>query len=702
MAATGLDPNGLRPLFEPRSVAIVGASNDPNKIGGRPLAFLKRSGFAGALHPINPGAAEVQGVRAHRSLAEAPGEVEHAIIALPAPAVADALAECAAKGVKAVQVFAAGFGEADDAGRRAQAALAERARAAGMRLLGPNSLGLFSVACGFFGTFATALDGAWPRAGGIGFATQSGAFGSYAYALAQARGLGFSRFVATGNEADVDVAECIAFLAQDPATTVIVATFEGCKDGRKLIAALEAARTARKPVVVMKAGASEAGAAAAATHTGSLAGADAVYDAVLRQCNAWRARSLEELVDVAYLAAKGRLPASRRLGVVTTSGGIGALVADCATARGLELPAIGPDGAARVKALLPYAGASNPLDTSAALINDLSLYADALGILLEATQVGAVLGYLAHVGRNARHFGQLREPLFALKRAHPDKLFVLCMVSTEAVRAELEAEGFALFEDPARAVGAIAGAAAIAAGFDRADDPVPSAPRAVLPAGRLHEAAAKGVLVHAGVPVLPERLVASADAAHAAAAELGTPVAIKVVSADLPHKSDVGGVKLGVASAADAARAYDEVVANVRRARPEAKIDGVLVAPMLAGGVETILGVARDPVFGPVVMFGLGGVYVEVLKDVAFRAAPFGEAAARAMIAETLAAKFLAGVRGAPPADVAALAQTLARLAAFAHENRDLVEAIDVNPYVALPRGGYALDALVVPRKEES
>jgi acyl-CoA synthetase (NDP forming) len=697
-----LETGSLRPLFDPRSVAIIGASNDANKIGGRPLAFMKQAGFAGALHPINPGAAEVQGVRAYRSLADAPGEIEHAIIALPAPAVAEALAECAAKGVKAVQVFAAGFGEADEAGRRAQAALAERAHGAGMRLLGPNSLGLFSVASSFFGTFATALDGAWPRAGGVGFATQSGAFGSYAYALAQARGLGFSRFVATGNEADVDVAECIAFLAQDPATTVIVATFEGCKDGRKLMAALQTARAARKPVVVMKAGASEAGAAAAATHTGSLAGADAVYDGVFRQCNAWRARSLEELVDVAYLAAKGRLPATRRLGVVTTSGGIGVLVADAASARGLELPALGANGAARVKALLPYAGAANPLDTSAALINDLSLYARALAILLEEASVDTVLGYLAHVGRNPRHFGELRGPLVELKRAHPRKLFVLCMVSTDAVREILEAEGFAVFEDPARAVGAIAGAVAIAAGFGGPEDPVRSAPRVTLPAGRLNEAAAKRVLEQAGVPVLPERLVASADAARAAAVELGLPVAMKVVSADLAHKSDVGGVKLGVASADDAARAYDEVVANARRARPDAQVDGVLVAPMLAGGVETILGAARDPAFGPVVMFGLGGVYVEVLKDVAFRAAPFGEATARAMIAETLAAKFLAGVRGAPPADVDALARALAALASFVHENRDVIESIDVNPYVALPRGGYALDALVVPRKEES
>ncbi|MGE5792565.1 MAG: acetate--CoA ligase family protein, partial [Bacteroidota bacterium] len=434
-----LDPSTLRPLFEPRSVAIVGASGDPNKIGGRPLAFLVRAGYGGALYPVNPGAAEVQGVRAYPSLAAIPGDVEHVIIALPAPAVTDALAQCAAKGVRAVQVFAAGFGEADEAGKAAQAGLVAAARAAGIRLLGPNSLGLFNVPLAFFGTFSTALDGAWPAAGGVAFATQSGAFGSYAYALAQARGLGFAKFVATGNEADVDVAECIAYLAQDPATRVIVATFEGCRDGRKLMAALELARSERKPVIVMKAGASEAGAAAAATHTGSLAGADAVYDAVFKQCNAYRARTLGELVDVAYLAAKGPLPAGRRLGAVTTSGGIGVLIADAAAERGLELPPLPAYGAARVKALLPHAGASNPLDTSAALIGDFALYARAVEILLDEAGVDAVLGYLAHAGRNAAHFAKLEGPLFDLRRKHAEKLFALCLLCTEDVRARLEA-----------------------------------------------------------------------------------------------------------------------------------------------------------------------------------------------------------------------------------------------------------------------
>ena len=339
-------------LFRPRSVAVIGASSDANKIGGRPIAFLARAGYRGAIYPVNPAAAQVQGITAYASLSVIDGPVEHAIIALPGKAVLSAVEACAAKGVRAVQVFSAGFGEGGTAGAREHAQLRERAAAGGMRVLGPNSLGLFNTADKFFGTFATALDGAWPRAGAVGVATQSGAFGSYFFGMAQARGLGFSHFVATGNECDVDVAECVEFLAGDTATRVIVMALEGCKDGARLIRALAAARAAGKPVIAMKVGVSKAGAQAAATHTGSLAGEDRVFDAVLREFGALRAGSLEEIVDVAYVASVVPLPRGKRLAIITTSGGIGVLAADAAEAGGLELAPISTDTQARITGLI--------------------------------------------------------------------------------------------------------------------------------------------------------------------------------------------------------------------------------------------------------------------------------------------------------------------------------------------------------------
>ncbi|MBL8386270.1 MAG: CoA-binding protein, partial [Burkholderiales bacterium] len=471
--------HALDALFRPRSVAVIGASSDPNKIGGRPLAFLRRAGYRGALFPVNPSAERVQELAAYPSLAAIPAEVDHAIIALPGKAVLGAVDECAAKGVRAVQVFSAGFGEGGESGRREQAELRARAAAAGMRVLGPNSLGLFNTADSFFGTFATALDGAWPRPGSVGVATQSGAFGSYFFGLAQARGLGFSHFVATGNECDVDVAECVGFLAHDAATRVIVMAVEGCRDGARLVAALGAARAAAKPVIAMKVGVSQAGARAAATHTGSLAGEDRVFDAVLAEFGVYRAGSLEEIVDVAYCASVAPLPRGNRLAVITTSGGIGVLAADAAEARGLALPPVGAATQAAIAGLIPLAGGVNPVDTSAGIIGDLSLYSRAASAMLADRPYDAVLCFLAHIGRNPAHWAQLRESLYALRRQHAGVPFVAVLLADADLTRELEAEGFAVFADPTRAVNAIAAASRLGAA------PAAAPPTATRPARRL-------------------------------------------------------------------------------------------------------------------------------------------------------------------------------------------------------------------------
>lgn len=696
--------HALDALFAPRSVAVIGASGDPNKIGGRPIAFLKQGAFAGPIHPINPNASEVQGLRAYATLDAAPGPVDHAIIAVPPKAALDAMRACVAKGVKVAQIFSAGFGEIDAAGRALQEEIVALARAGGVRVVGPNSLGAFNVAAGFFGTFATALDGAWPAPGTVAFATQSGAFGSYSYGIAQGRGLGFSHFVATGNEADVELAECIEWLADDAATRVIVATFEGCRDGRRLIAALERARANGKPVVVMKAGATEAGAQAAATHTGSLAGSDAVFDGIFAQCNAYRARSLDELIDVAYCLSRQVLPEGNRLGVVTTSGGIGVLIADAASERGLVLPPL-PEAAGRaVRELLPHASAANPLDTTAAVINDTRLVARSLEFMLADAECDSVIAFLAHMGRNPDHWNRVKTPLFELRAKYPAKAFALCLLGPPAVHAEAEAGGFVVFEDPTRAVAAIGAAARLAKGLRRRGlAPLdgfgnPAGNALHIPPGALDEAESKRLVQAAGIAVPIERVATTRKEAVIAAEAVGGPVAMKILSPDVAHKSDVGGVRLGIADAHAAGKAFDEMMAVVKAARPDADLEGVLVTPMIEGGVQTVLGVVADPVFGPVVMFGSGGVLVEALEDVTFRAAPFDSDVAESMIDVTLVGRLLHGVRGARPADRRSLVDTLVRLSRFAYRYRDRIAGIDINPYVVLEDGGVALDALVVPR----
>jgi acetate---CoA ligase (ADP-forming) len=693
-----LDPDSLRPLFRPRSVAIIGASDNPNKVGGRPLHFLKKAGFSGALYPVNPRGGIVQDLDAYRSLAEIDGSIDQAIIAVAAPQVLQAVRDCIARGIPTLQIFAAGFAEQGERGSRAQAEIEAIARKTGTRVVGPNSLGLFEVHEGFFGTFSTALDGAWPDAGDIGIATQSGAFGSYVYGLAQAHGLRFSAFVATGNEVDVDVADCVAYLAQDPRTRTILVTIEGTREGARLTEALQRARSANKPVIVMKVGASEAGAAAAASHTGSLAGADAVYDAMLRQVGAFRASSIEEMIDIAYVCSAPRLPRGNRLGIATTSGGIGVLLADAAAAHRMVLPDISDAAGSRITALVPFASPHNPLDTSAAILGDFTLFTRMLEIMIEDCELDSIICFLAHVGRNAAHMAQLEPELVALRQRYPGLPIVLCMVCDGGTRSRLERAGFLVFEEPARTVRALAAAGRLAAPVWRRE----AAASSLLPLvrhfpARLTERDAKALLAEIGIAVVAEQVASTAEEARAAARQLGLPVAMKVLSAEIAHKSDIGGVALGLKSEDDVETAFQSILQRVREAQPDATVDGVLVSPMVSGVAETILGVRRDPVFGPIVMFGLGGVFVEIFKDVTFRPAPFGLDEARAMIAEIRGFPLLTGARGRAKADLAALADALVRLSRFAAANRETIAEIDINPYLICSSGGFAVDALIVP-----
>ncbi len=684
----------LDALFRPRSVAIVGASSDANKVGGRPLALLRHAGFAGRILPVNPGASEVQGLPAFASLAQAreanAGAIDQVILAVPAARVLELADDCVRGGVKALQIFSAGFGDGDAA---QQSALRDRARAAGMRILGPNSLGLFNAVDGFFGTFATALDGAWPRAGGVGVATQSGAFGSYFFGMAQQRGLGFSHFVATGNELDVDIADCVDFLVRDPATRLIVIAVEGCKDGRKLAAALAAAHAAGKPVLAMKVGVSAAGALAAATHTGSLSGADRVFDAVLRDAGAFRAGSLQALVDAAYLASTGPMLAGSELLVVTTSGGIGVLAADAAEAQALALSPIGDAALDAIRESAALADGHNPVDTSAGILGDLSAYARIAGIALADRRFDAVLCYLAHIARNPAHWAQLREPLFALRERHRDKSFCAVLLASEEITADLEAHAFAVFTDPAQAV------AAIAANTPRVAMPDAQASSTHrMPAGEWStESGAKQALAQQGIRFAPERIVRDADEAAAAARDIGYPVVLKIVSPDIAHKTEAGGVQLDLADEAALRAAVPAMQQRVSLHQPQARLQGFLVARQLRGGIEVLLGTQRDPVFGPVITVGAGGVLTEWLDDVCVRLAPVSVDSALQMLKATRVGRLLDGFRGAAPADTHALAEQIAALSQIAWAHRDDIAGIDLNPVLATPEGAFALDALIAP-----
>jgi acyl-CoA synthetase (NDP forming) len=693
----------LHPLFYPQSIAVIGASQDPKKIAGRSLKNLLAYGYQGTVHAVNAKSREVQGRPAVPTLREVQGPVDLAVIVVPASAVPQAMDDCAAKGVKSAIILSSGFAETDSAGKLAQERLTAVAREAGIRVVGPNCMGALNVRDGMFATFSQSFEHGLPQAGGIGIVSQSGAFGAHCLVSARERGLGLSLWATTGNECDVDLGECLEFMAGDVHTNVLLLYMEGCRDKDKLVRGLELAAARRKPVLVLKVGRTELGAQAAASHTASLVGSDAVYDALFEQYGVHRAESLDELMDIAYACTARKFPAAGKVGLVTISGGVGVLMADAATAAGLQVPPMPAETQAKLKQLIPYAAVRNPVDTTAQVLDNMDLIGTNLELMLSEGGCDSVVLFLSTVGMNPVLMEKLSVTLTGVRKKFPDTLAIISSLMRRDLFAPLKAAGFLVTEDPTRAIEMVGALHGFARWFAAQGTlpPVPAIPKHLpaVPDRVLSEHEAKQLLAGAGLPVAAERLAQSAAEAQAAAQALGCPVAMKINSPDIAHKSEVGGVLLGVATPQAAAEGYTALLARVRKAAPHAKLEGVLVAPMVTDGVETILGVKRDPVFGPVVMFGLGGIFVEVMKDVSLRIAPFGVEVARAMIRQIQGFPLLDGARGKPKADVEALAQALSRLSLYAAAQGDRLDSIDINPFIVRPagQGAVAVDALVVP-----
>jgi acyl-CoA synthetase (NDP forming) len=691
---------GLDALMRPRSVAIIGASNDPGRVPGLTVAYLKKAGFAGDIWPVNPTRETVQGLAAYPTVASLPATPDVAIIVVPLPLVQQAVEDCAARGVKAAIVFTTGFGEADEVGVAAERKLVETARAAGMRLLGPNCLGLFNSELAFYGTFAIALAHGFHTPGNVAVVSQSGAYGEQISYLMRKRGLGVRYFVSTGNEADIDVGEVIAWLADQPEVDVIVAYAEGCRNAPRLQAALRKAHEADKRVIFMKVGRSNAGAAAAASHTASLAGDDRIWDAVFHKHGVFRAECAEEQVDVAYAASRGILPEGRKVGILTVSGGFGIHLCDAAERYGLEAPPLPEAVAERLREILPFGSIGNPVDASGKIVERLDSLQECLELLACRSGYDSVLGFFGTVAIAPRMSPALLQAMQAAASGVKDRLVVLCLIADEAGVRAYEEAGYLVFPDAYTATRALTGLVKLAEGRARREKPIALPRPAVIEGAALSEHASKALLSASGVPVHPERLVRSADEACAAAEALGLPVVMKICSPAVPHKTEIGGVILNLADTA-AVRANFGVLmerAAAAAVAPDA-VEGVLVAPMAPEGLEVIMGVKVDPAFGPAVMVGLGGVHVEVFKDVSLRLAPVDEAEAHAMIREIRAWPLFEGVRGRGAADVDALAKAISALSRFAAANADRLEAIDVNPFVVWGQGqgGAALDALVTP-----
>ena len=694
---------GLNAMFRPRAIAVIGASQDPSKIGGRPVQFLRQYGFPGAVYPVNPRASEVQGFRAYPSVADLPEAPDLAVIAVAAEAAPEAVDACAARGVRITVVLSSGFSEMGAAGLALQDRIRATAHRTGMRVLGPNCLGAIGVAERAISTFSIVLESAMPKAGPLGIVSQSGNLGSYTMLLAGERGLGISQFMTTGNECDVDVADGVAFLAQDPATSVILLILETCRDPARLVQALHAARAAGKPVIVLKIGETTAGQQAAASHTGALAGSEAVFDAVFRRAGAWRVRSIEQLVDLgqAAVALGTRRMRGRRVTLLVASGGFGVLLADAASAAGLTLPQPSAAAQARITAAVPYASPLNPVDATAQMGARPEILAQILTALMEDDGSDALI-VMASSGMALPRLRRVYTEALAEARARfPDRIIAVCMHGPEDAAAELSAMGLIVTDGVDACCTVLAGLAGLHEALDARPDPAaPAVPAAPLPPDALRtEAGAKAALAEAGVPILPERVVPDPDTAAIAATAMGFPVVLKIVSPDLPHKTEVGGVALGLADADAVRAAAAAMLSRVRAAAPAARIEGLLVAPMVSGGTELIVGATHDPVFGPVVMAGLGGIFAEILRDVAVRPAPVTEEDASAMLRSLKAFAVLDGARGRPRADLHAAAAAIAAVSRFAAAHAEEVASVDINPLLvrAAGQGAVALDALIIP-----
>lgn len=693
---------GLDFLFTPSSIAIYGASEDVTKIGGRPLQFLLKYGYAGAIYPINRKAATVQGIPAFTSASALPTAPELVVVAVPPSSVPDAVRDCAARGARAAVILSAGFSEMGETGAVLQAEISNIGRTSGMRIVGPNCLGSIGVVDKAIATFSVALESTMPKAGSVGIVSQSGNLGSYTMRMAAERGMGISRFLTTGNECDVDIADAIACLARDPATSVILCCMETCRNGAKLSSAMELARKADKPLIVLKVGVSDAGRAAAASHTGALAGSDAVFEVVLRNGGAIRVPSIEQLLEVGHaisVVGKARAPKGNRVALLTASGGFGVLLADAASTQGLTLPTLKPETQERILSVVPFAAPANPVDMTA----QISSRPEVLATILSAVAQDESCDALILQSANAFHMPRLRDVFMSalrqVRHEHPQRLILMCCRAPRDVLAELGAIGIP-------AVDGIDAVCATLAALVRIGSPAPSLLQVALPisARRLpdsafaNEAGGKAALAAAGMPVLQERVVNTTDEALAAAREIGFPVVLKIVSSDIAHKTEVGGVVVGVRTEAQLAQEYPALLTRVAQKAPQARIDGVLVAQMAQGGTELILGTKTDPVFGPIVIVGLGGIFAEVMKDVALQSAPVDEATAMAMLRSLKSFAMLDGARGQPKADVAAAAKAVAALSRFAAWHTSSVAEIDVNPLLVMDegQGAYALDALLV------
>ncbi len=693
-------------LFDPRAIAVIGASVEVHRPGAQTVRALKDYGYKGQIYPVNPKYDQLANLRCYASIKEVPKPCDIAVIALPAELVPDTIAACGEHGIPFAVVMGGGFRESGAAGRQRELRMLEAARLHGVRIIGPNCLGLVNVHTRAYAAFGSLARPPLLAPGSVSAVIQSGGFGNSLVIRCATAGIGFRQVVASGSESDLTAPELIEAMIDDPGTRLILMYMEGISDGRRFVAAAQRALAAGKPIVVWKAGNTRQGAKAAASHTANMTGSYDVYHAAFRQYGVVEVNEMEEAIDcIQSLLAFSTRPAGTEVAIMGGSGGSAVVFSDAADHYGISLSELRPATHEVLQKVLPgTASLENPIDYAAGFITDAntSRFRTAVDAVLAdpgVHQLGVL--FATTTGEQARNGATV---LAEAVTKHAKPIFTFLSVPRETTGGGmeiLEKADIPILSSPTRIVKAMK----VLADYQRArqrgrqhstpetqpgSTPVPAA-------GTLSEHASKAVLDSWNIPVTKDRLVAVDAVATQAAAGVTFPVALKIVSSDIPHKSEIGGVQLNIANAAELALAMREMVARVRQAAPAAVLEGLLVSEMVNDGIETIVGVVNDSVFGPVVAFGLGGIFAEIMRDITYRLAPFDLDTAHEMISELRASAILRGVRGRPAGDVEALAQALVAVSNLAWQLRASLEEMDINPLLVRPhgRGVVAADALL-------
>ena len=709
--------NNFQHLFEPRAIAVVGVSDDAARPGSQAVRALLKNGFKGRIYPVNPKYETFEGLKCYGSVADITEPVDLVVIGVPAQGVLSVIESAGEKGVPFSLVLSGGFRESGPDGIEREARMLEIARKTGMRIVGPNCLGFANIHSNVYAAFGSITREPKLKAGSVSLVTQSGGFG-YSIALACASAeIGFRHVIATGNESDIDTVQLIDALLDDEQTEIIVTYIEGMKDGRALLDVGRRAMAKGKPVLLWKGGVTEQGARAAASHTASMTGSYDFYKAAFEQTGIVEIKEIHEAVDYLKAFASAKLPQGGGVAAMGVSGGSAIVFADAGEPVGLALCELTEETQAKLLGVVPNIGAvHNPIDLTAGYFSaaNREKLETAVRVTLADPNVHAVCVNLATTGKAgslvaAEVLGRVSatttKPLVVFSSAVPDEV-------REALLAFDEAK-IPVFPSPSRAARAIAMLGRYQSAQCRirreslAKLPSASAPVGVsnMPAKlnnvtSLSESDSKAILAVAGIPVTKDVIVEGVNAS--VFDKMAAPLVVKIVSQDIPHKTEVGGVKIGINTRAELETAIRAVLDNAREHAPSARVEGVLVSEMVRGGFELIAGVVNDVVFGPVVVVGAGGIYAELLRDSACRLAPFDEITAREMLGELQCRGILEGARGLVPMDLDAVAKALAALSIFAWDNRAWVKEVDINPLFALPRGVVAADALIVPFETES